>query len=74
MGLPKYTGTELTDVLPQDLVKSRSYEIRVYTFSITLKFDSHLSSNAAKMPVKFQSDTIIITYNLMASRLHEILQ
>ena len=60
--------TKLTDALPQDLVKSRSREIRVYTFPIALKFERHLGSSAAEMPIKFQSDTIIITPTLMASR------
>ena len=62
------------DVLPQDLVKSRSREIRIQTFPIALKFDRHLGSSAGKMPVKFQSDTIIKTSNLAASSLHEILR
>ena len=38
-----------------------------------MKFDRYLGSNAAEVPVKFQSDTIIQTTNLTASRLHEIL-
>ena len=46
--------TKPTDVLPQDFVKSRSCEIQVYTFPIVLKFDGHLSSSAAEMPVKFR--------------------
>ena len=57
-----YTGhlfTKRADVLPQDLAKSRSCEIRVYTFPIVLKFDRHLGSTAAEMSVKYQSDTII---------------
>ena len=33
-----------------------------------------MDSSAAEMPVKFQSDTIIIISNLAASRLHEIWQ
>ena len=37
------------------------------------KFDRHLGSSAAEMPVKFQSDTTILTSNLAASRLEEIL-
>ena len=64
--------TKRKDILPQDLVKSWSHEIGVYTFSITLKFDRHLSSAAAEMPVKFQNDTIIITSNLTALTFHEI--
>ena len=55
--------TKRTDVLPQDLVKSRSLEIWVQTFPITLKFERL---------VKFQSDMIITTFSLAASRLHEI--
>ena len=39
-------------------------------FSIALKYD--LSSSAADMHVKFQSDTIIITSNIAALRLHKI--
>ena len=52
-------------------VKSRGRQIQVETFAIALKFDRQLGSGAVKIPVKFQSDTIIITYNL-ASSLHEI--
>ena len=57
------------DVLPQDLVKSRGREIRVWNFSINLKSDWHLDSSAAEMPVKHQSDAVIITPNFAASRL-----
>ena len=57
-----------TDILPQDLMKFRSHKIRVWTFPITLKFDRHLGNSAAEMPVKFRSDTIIITSRLMALR------
>ena len=66
--------TRQTDILPQDLVKSRRCKIWVYTFPIALKFNRHLSSNAAEMPVNYQSDTIIIRPNLVALRLHEILR
>ena len=31
--------TDETDVLPQDLVKSRNYEIECYNDQIALKFD-----------------------------------
>ena len=34
----------------------------------------HLGSITADVPVKFQSDAIIQTANLVALRLHEILQ
>ena len=43
--------TKRTDILRQDLVKSRSREIQVKIFPIALKFDRHLDSNAAEMPV-----------------------
>ena len=52
--------TKRTDVSPQDFVKSRSCEIRIYSFSIALKFDRHLGSSAEKMSAKFQGDTIIM--------------
>ena len=55
----RYLFTKWTDVLPQDLMKSRSCEITDSTFAIALKFDSQLGSSAGKMPVKFKNDTII---------------
>ena len=59
-----------TDVLPQDLVKSRSREI--YTFLTALKFGKHLGSSAVEMAVKFHCDTIIIRPNHADSSLYEI--
>ena len=47
------------DVLFQDLVKSRSQEICVSNGSIALKFDRHIGSSAAYVPVEFHSDTVI---------------
>ena len=41
------------DVSPLDLVKSRSHEIWVKTFPIAPKFDRHLDSSVAEMPVRF---------------------
>ena len=38
-----------------------------------MKFDRHLSSTAADVPVKFQSHVTIQTTNITALRLHEIL-
>ena len=64
--------TKWMDVLLQDPMKPWRHEIQVKTLPIALKFDRHLGSNAAELPVKFQSDTIIITSNLAASRLPEI--
>ena len=49
-----------------DLVKSRSREIDGLNCSVTLKFDRHISSSAAEVPVKFQSDRIIPNTNLAA--------
>ena len=45
--------TERTDVLPQDLVKSRSRDIGCYDDRIALRYDSHIGSAAAEMPVKY---------------------
>ena len=39
-----------------------------------LKFDMHIDSNAAEVPVKLQSDDTILNTNLAASRLCEILK
>ena len=39
-----------------------------------MKFDRHIGSNAAEVPVKFQSDRTNLNTNLAASRLYEILQ
>ena len=64
--------TRLTDVIPHDLFKSRSHEIRVQTFPIALKFDRHLDSSATERPDKFQTGTIIMSSNLAAVRLQEI--
>ena len=60
------------DVLPQDLVKCWRHEIVCYSVRIALKFDMHLDSAAAEMPVKFQSDLKSPNMNVAASRLHEI--
>ena len=48
--------TKRTDVLPPNLVKSRSHEIGCYDGRIALKFDRHLDSALAEVPVKFQSE------------------
>ena len=61
------------DVLPQDLVKSRSCEIGCYNDPIVLKIDMHLGSAAAEVDVTFQNDCKNLILNLVASRLHEIL-
>ena len=47
--------TKQTDTLPQNITKSRSRKIRVYTFQIALKVDRHIDSSAVEMRVKFQS-------------------
>ena len=43
--------TKRMDVLPQDVVKSRRREIRVWNFPIALKIDRHLGSCIAELPV-----------------------
>ena len=62
------------DVLLQDLVKSRIYEIGSLNYRIAMKFDRHLGNTAAEVTVKFQSDRTILNTNLAASRLREILK
>ena len=57
-------------VLPQDLVKSRSHEIRVQAFPIALKFDRHINSSAVERLMKFHDDAISIISNL--ARFHGI--
>ena len=61
------------DVFSQDLVKSRSHEIGTINCRIALKFDRHIGSTAAEVPVKLQSNRTILNTNLAASRLYEIL-
>ena len=53
---------------------SRCREIGSLNYRIALKFDRHVGSTAAEVPVKFQSDRTILHTNLAASRLCEILQ
>ena len=54
--IPGPLFTKRLDVLPSNLVKSRSREIRCYNERSALKFDRHLGSAAADVPVKFQND------------------
>ena len=57
------------------IVRSQSREIGNLNYRITLKFDRHISSTAAEVPVKFQSDCTIPNTNLKRLfRLCEILQ
>ena len=48
------------DVLSWDLVKPRSREIGCLRYRIALKFDRHIGSSAANVPVKFQGDLTIL--------------
>ena len=66
--------TKRTDVLPQDLMKPRNRAIGCYNDRIARKFDRHFGSAFAEVPLKFQSDWKSLNVNLVASRLHEILQ
>ena len=65
--------TKRMDVLLPNLAKCRSREIGYYNDRITLKFDRHLSSAAAGVPVRFQSDWKRLNPNLAASSFHEIM-
>ena len=56
------------------LVKSRSREIDNLNHPIALKFDRHIGSNVAEVPVQFQNDRTTVDTNLAASRLHEFPQ
>ena len=60
------------DVLPPNIVKSRSCEIGCCNVRIALKFDMHLGNAAAEVS-KFQSDWKSLNSNLALSRLHEYL-
>ena len=74
--LPVKSGplfTKRTDILLQDLVKSRSREIGYYDDPIALEFDRHFGSDAAEAPVEFRSGWKSLNPNLAASRLHEML-
>ena len=53
-------------------VKATTQQLNVLYKTGPLKFDRHSDSSAIEMPVKFQSDTIIITSNLVASTLQAI--
>ena len=64
--------TPLTKIVWPFWPKSLSREIRYYNH-IALKFDN-LSSAAAEVPFKFQSDWKSLNPKLTASILHEILQ
>ena len=66
--------TKRQDVLPPNLAMSRSRVIGCCNNRIALKFDRHLGSGAAEVPVKFQSDWKSSSVNLVASRLCEILR
>ena len=70
---PGHLCTKRTDVLPHNIVKSRSCEIVCYNYRNPLKFDRHFGA-AAEVPVEFQSDWKNIKPNLAASRLQEILR
>ena len=51
--------TKRQDVLPPNLVKSRSRDIGYHDDRIALKFDRHLGSVAVEVPIKLQSDFYI---------------
>ena len=45
-----------TDLLPQNLVKSRSRKIGCCNNRIALEFEEHLGGAAAEVPIRFQSE------------------
>ena len=47
-------------------MKSRSREIGSLNYRIALKFDWHIGSSAADVPIKFQSDRAILNIKLVA--------
>ena len=52
-------------------MKSQSREIGSLNDRIALKFDRHIGSTAAEVPLKFQSNLTIMNTNLVVSRLSE---
>ena len=62
------------NVLPPNLVKSRSGEIGCGNDCIALKFDRQLDSAAVEAHVKFQSDWKTPNSKLAASKFQEMLQ
>ena len=64
-----YMASGPLDVLLPNLVKSRSRAIGDCNDRIALKYDRHLSSAAAEVPVKFQNEWKSLNPNLAASRL-----
>ena len=50
---PLFTNGK-TSVLPPNLVKSRSREIRCYNHRIALKFDRYLGNDAAESPIRLE--------------------
>ena len=52
-------------------MKFQSHEIGCYDDRIALKYDRHLGSTAAAVPVKFQRDWKSLKPNLIASRLYD---
>ena len=59
-----YSPSGRTSYCSIDLVKFRNNPIWIQSFPIALKFYRRLGNEATEMPVKFHSDTSIITSNL----------
>ena len=57
-----------------EISQSLEAQGQVQNVRIALKFGRHISSSAAEVPAKFQSDWTILNTNLTASRLCKILQ
>ena len=72
--LSEFLASKRQNVLPQNLVMSRSREIGCNDDRIALKLDRHLGGAVAEVPVKFQVDSKSLNPNLAAWRLHEVLR
>ena len=70
----EFLASKRQNVLPQNLVMSRSREIGCNDDRIALKLDRHLGGAVAEVPVKFQVDSKSLNPNLAAWRLHEVLR
>ena len=63
---PSNTGSLFTTAIYREVLKRRDSGL-----NFSNRFNRHLGSSVTEMPVEFQSDTIITTSNLAASRVHE---
>ena len=71
MGISKnvWRNWRILRILNAQFIEGKFGHVNYY---IASKFDRHIGSSAAKVPVKFQSDRTILNTNLAASGLHNI--